>query len=83
LNAKLHVLGTDKCNLLIVEPWAEEIELVDDKTYELTATADDQPWFEVEPRGNTLLVHVNGRRAIFELSCDGKVVAGCDVPTPT
>lgn len=75
LSAKLHILGTEQCDLLIVEPWAEEVELVDGKTYELGATAEDQPWFEVEPRGDTVVVHVNGKGALFEVTCDGEIVA--------
>lgn len=75
LSTKLHILGTDQCGLLIVEPWAEKVELVDGKTYELSATAEDQPWFEVEPRKGTVVVHINGKGALFEVSCDGEVVA--------
>jgi hypothetical protein len=75
LNAKLHIRGTERCGLLIIEPWAEQIKLVDGKTYELTATAEDQPWFEVEHIRNTMVVYVNGKSALFELSCDGKVIA--------
>ena len=81
LSAKLHICGTERCGLLIVEPWAERIELVDGKTYELTATAEDQPWFEVEHKRNTVAVYVNGKSALFELSCDGKVSRDARTPS--
>jgi hypothetical protein len=73
LSAKLHIRGTERCDLLIIEPWAERVELTAGNSYELTATAEDQPWFEVEHIRNTVVVYVNGRSALFELSSDGKV----------
>ena len=82
MSAKLRILGTQECDRLIVEPWAEEVGLREGASYELLATAQDLPWFEIEPKGRTLVVYVNGKHATCQLQSNGKAIASFDVPTP-
>ncbi|TIH06235.1 hypothetical protein D8779_20390 [Pseudomonas leptonychotis] len=68
--------------LLIIEPWAHEIELELATDYDLIADAAEQPWFEVESLEDCLIIYVNGNGSTYKLLHKDKIISESNNRTP-